>query len=155
VALAAAYLATVALGWRLAGARQALGRAFGSFVYAIVPISIAFHASHYLTALLVDGQYALIAASDPFGTGADLLGLGHAHVTTSFLNTYGGVRAIWNFQTAAIVAGHILAVVLAHALALQQLGDARKAVLSQLPLAAFMVLYTLFGLWLLSTPVAG
>jgi hypothetical protein len=26
---------------------------------------------------------------------------------------------------------------------------------SQIPLATLMVLYTLFGLWLLSTPVAG
>ncbi len=30
----------------------------------------------------------------------------------------------------------------------------RRAVLSQVPLALLMVLYTLFGLWLLSTPVA-
>ena len=85
--------------------RTDLRAALGSFVYSIIPISIAFHASHYLTALLVDGQYALIAASDPFGTGADLLGFRDHHVTTSFLNTYAGVRTIWNFQTAAIVIG--------------------------------------------------
>ena len=65
------------------------------------------------------------------------------------------MRIIWNVQTAAIVLGHVAAVVLAHALALRRLGDHRQAVLSQAPLAVLMVLYTLFGLWVLSTPVAG
>ena len=154
-ALAACYWSAVRLGWIVAGMSGSLGRALGAFVYAIVPISIAFHFSHYLTALLVDGQYALIAASDPFGSGLDLLGLGHVHVTISFLNTYGGVTIIWNLQTAAIVLGHLAGIAMAHALALRHFGDNRGAVRSQLPLAAFMVLYTLFGLWLLSTPVFG
>jgi len=152
--LAAVYVAAVRLGWMMAGKAGPLKAALGSFVYAIIPISIAFHFSHYLTALLVDGQYAVLAAGDPFGTGLDLFGLAQAQVTTSFLNTHDGVRTIWNFQTAGIVAGHVAAVALAHALALRQFGDTRRAVLSQVPLALLMVLYTLFGLWLLSTPVA-
>ena len=65
------------------------------------------------------------------------------------------MTTIWNLQTAAIVLGHLAGIALAHALALRHFGDNRGAVLSQLPLAAFMVLYTLFGLWLLSTPVFG
>jgi hypothetical protein len=129
--------------------------ALGALVYSIVPISIGFHFAHYLTALLVDGQYAVIAASDPFGTGLDLLGLNERRVTTSFLNTYESVRTIWNLQTAAIVIGHVAAVALAHAVALRHFGEGRRATVSQLPLAAFMVLYTLFGLWLLATPVVG
>jgi hypothetical protein len=154
-ALAVVYLTAIRLGWILAGMRAPLKDALGTFVYTIVPISIAFHFSHYLSALLVEGQYALIAFSDPFGAGHDLLGLGRAHVTTSFLNTYSGVRAIWNAQAAAIVAGHILGVVLAHVLATRRLGAPEHAAVSQTPLAILMVLYTLFGLWLLSTPVAG
>jgi hypothetical protein len=154
-ALAAGYAAAIASGWALAGRIGSLRTTFGTFVVSIVPIAIAFHFSHYLTALLVDGQYAVLAASDPFGTGLDLFGLGHAHVTASFLNTYSGVRTIWNFQTAGIVLGHVAAVALAHALALGHVGDPRRAVASQAPLAILMVLYTVFGLWLLSTPVAG
>jgi hypothetical protein len=154
-ALSACYWAVVGLGWILARTRGALNPALGTLVYSIIPISIAFHFSHYLTALLVNGQYALIAASDPFGTGHDLLGLGHLHVTTSFLNTFGSVRLIWNLQTTIIVVGHIAGIVLAHLLALRHFGDGRRAALSQIPLAALMVLYTLFGLWLLSTPTAG
>jgi hypothetical protein len=155
LALAVIYTGAVLLGWRLAGRPGEPGTLLGTLVFSIMPISLGFHFSHYLTALLVNGQYALAAASDPFGTGRDVLSLGHFHVTTSFLSTYEGTRAIWNAQTAAIVIGHVLAVVLAHELARRAIADSRAVVLSQLPLAAVMVAYTLFGLWLLSTPVAG
>ena len=51
-----------------------------------------------------------------------------------------------------VVFGHILAVVLSHRKALLLFERGKHAVLSQIPLGAFMVLYTLFGLWLLATP---
>ena len=153
--LAVLYTGAVLIGWRLAGRPGKPGALLGTLVFSIMPIALGFHVSHYLTALLVNAQYAYAAASDPFGTGADVLALGHFHVTTSFLNTYEGTRAIWNTQTAGIVAGHVLAVLLAHELARRTIADHRALVLSQLPLAAVMVTYTLFGLWLLSTPVAG
>jgi hypothetical protein len=159
--LAVIYTAAVLAGWWLAG-RATASRVpprllLGTLVLSIMPISLGFHFSHYLTALLVNGQYAYAAAGDPFGTGFNVLSQGarHFHVTTSFLNTYEGTRAIWNAQTAGIVLGHVLAVLLAHETARRVIGDARAAVLSQVPLAAVMVGYTLFGLWLLSTPVAG
>jgi len=153
--LAVVYTAAVLLGWLLAGRPGKPGALLGTLVLSIMPISLGFHFSHYLTALLVNAQYAYAAASDPFGTGADVLSLGRFHVTTSFLNTYEGTRAIWNAQTAGIVAGHVLAVLLAHELARRSMPSKRALVLSQLPLAVVMVGYTLFGLWLLSTPVAG
>jgi hypothetical protein len=156
--LAVLYTGAVLLGWWLAGRPVPPRLLLGTLVFSIMPISLGFHFSHYLTALLVNGQYACAAAGDPFGTGFNVLSQGsqgHFHVTTSFLNTYEGTRAIWNAQTAAIVLGHVLAVLLAHETARRAIGDPRAAVLSQLPLAALMVAYTLFGLWLLSTPVAG
>jgi hypothetical protein len=154
-ALAVVYTGAVLLGWLMAGRPGKPGALLGALVFSIMPISLGFHFAHYLTALLVNGQYAYTAASDPFGTGADVFSLGHFHVTTSFLNTYEGTRAIWNAQTAGIVIGHVLAVLLAHELARRCIADNRALALSQLPLAAVMVGYTLFGLWLLSTPVAG
>jgi hypothetical protein len=154
-ALAACYTAAARIGWALAGRTGALSPLLGRLVYSLIPISIAFHFAHYLPAFLVDGQYALIAAADPLGTGRNLFGAEHGHVTTSFLNTYSSVRLIWNAQTAAIVLGHVAAIVLAHATAVCHFGDRRAAVVSQIPLAVLMVFYTLFGLWLLSTPVVG
>ncbi len=41
---------------------------------------------------------------------------------------------------------------LAHALAYRLTSDARSAAISQIPLAFLMVGYTVFGLWLLSSP---
>jgi hypothetical protein len=57
---------------------------------------------------------------------------------------------IWNLQAGAIVLGHVVAVFAAHAIAGRRHGHA--GALSQAPLAALMVGYTVFGLWLLSTP---
>jgi hypothetical protein len=105
--------------------------------------------------LLINGQYALVVASDPFYQAVDLLGYANYQVTGSWLTDHHTVALIWKLQAGAIVFGHMLAVVLAHALALQCYGHTRGAVLSQMPLTAVMVAYTLFGLWLLATPVAG
>jgi hypothetical protein len=53
------------------------------------------------------------------------------------------------------VLGHIIAVLVAHLITLRQVTNRRVTLLSQAPLAILMVAYTLFGLWLLSTPAAG
>ena len=126
--------------------------AFCYLSIAMLPIAFVYHFAHYLTAFMVNAQYALAAASDPLATGSDLLGLGRFYVTTGFMNSHHSVQAIWLTQAAAVVAGHVLSVLLAHALALDLFGSARRAIISQAPLAAFMVGYTFIGLWLLAAP---
>jgi hypothetical protein len=106
------------------------------------------------TALLINGQDAVLAFNDPFGRGSDLFGLGDFRVSMSLVNDYRSVDMTFSLQSGAIVIGHVLAVVLAHAVALRWHASHRAALLLELPLAAFMVAYTLLGLWLLSTPVA-
>ncbi|MBK0399609.1 hypothetical protein H0I76_10430 [Limibaculum sp. M0105] len=153
VGLMALYGGALALGARLAGG-VSVRDAAGPLALSLVPIALAYHLAHYLIVLLINGQYVLVALSDPFGTGADWLGLGHHFVTTSFLNRIETVSVIWTAQAAIIVGGHVWAVILADAIATRIWAGGRgTAVLSQVPLAALMVLYTLFGLWLLSTPV--
>jgi hypothetical protein len=145
-ALAAAYAGAVALGRRLSGSSGApLADALGRIGLSLVPIALAYHFAHYLTVLLVNAQFAAAAIAGP-------LGLGQVHVTTSFLNDLGSVEAIWRIQTVAIVGGHVLAVTVAHAVALELEQGPRRAALGQLPLALLMVGLTLLGLWLLSTP---
>jgi len=138
------------------GPRLGLGRAFCLFAPSILPIALGYHIAHYLPSFLVDAQYALAAATDPMARGADYLGLGSFYVTTGFFNTQASVRLIWLTQAGAVVTGHILAVILAHAIALRHFGSERNAAinasLSQVPLAIFMILYTFFGLWLLASP---
>ena len=147
----------IRLGLALAGAPQRMGEAFGRGALATLPIALAYHFAHYLTAVLVGLQYWLAALNDPLESGARLLaplGLAPGHVTTSFFNQYHTVRLIWLSQAGAIVLGHMLAVILAHGAALRLFQSHRKALISQAPVALFMIGYTWFGLWLLASPTA-
>ncbi len=153
--LAALFFACVALGDRLAGKRAGLAASAGLLVWSIVPIALAYHFSHYVILLLVNGQYALVALSDPFSLGWDLFGTAHMPVMAAIAAGSDAAWTVWNAQAAAIVAGHALAVLVAHMLACRLHGKARDAALSQAPLTLLMIGYTVFGLWLLSTPTAG
>ncbi len=155
IVLSAAYAVAVRMGWWLAGRKGPFADHFGGFVLAIIPISLAFHFAHYLAVLLINGQYVLVTASDPLSQAYDLLGFADYQVTGSWLTDHHTVALIWKLQAGVIVLGHILAVVFSHALALKRYGRTRRAVISQVPLTVVMVAYTLFGLWLLATPVAG
>lgn len=153
--LTLAYFIAIASGRRLAHGRADLMSDLGAFALAILPISLAYHFAHYLTVFLVNSQYALLAFNDPFGLGWNLLGLAGRHVTTSFLSNYHAVSILWQLQVGAVVLGHMLAIALAHLIAVGRLGGGRAAFTSQLPLTILMIGYTLFGLWLLAAPTAG
>lgn len=150
--LIAGFAACLWLGERVAGTRRPLKEVFCLYAPTILPIALGYHVAHYLTAFLVEGQYVVKALSDPMGTGADLLNLGPFYVTTGFFHTPGTVRLIFLAQAGAVVAGHVIAILLAHALAVRGHGDNWRAVLGQAPLALFMIAYTVFGLWLLASP---
>ena len=154
-ALTAAYALAVGLGGRLAGSRLPARALLGAFVLSILPISIAYHVAHYLPTFLVNAQYAIVALSDPFSTGWNLLGLAGRSVRTSFLSDYHSVAVLWSVEAGIVVLGHALAVLVAHAQALERFGSGRIALKSQLPLALLMIAYTAFGLWLLAAPTAG
>lgn len=153
--LAAIGLLAVLAGERLVSGSQPLQKSAGLFVWSIVPIALAYHFSHYLTALLVNGQYALVALSDPFARGWNLFGTAHMPVEAGIAMGANSAWLLWNLQAAAIVAGHVLAVLVAHLLAWRLHPSATGASLSQLPLTTLMIGYTVFGLWLLSTATAG
>ncbi len=150
--LVVVFALVVWLGLALAKTDVAFAEAFGLLALAILPIALGYHIGHYLTAFLVQVQYTAIALTDPFDTGADYLGLGQFYVTTGFFNSRDTVEFIWLCQAGAVVLGHVLSVLLGHALATRLFPSARQALLSQLPLALFMIVYTLFGLWLLAAP---
>jgi hypothetical protein len=145
------YLLAVWLGGKLVKAGEP---GYGYYVLSIVPIAFGYHFAHYFPSFLVDAQYALRALSDPLERGWDLFGTRDLHVRTSFLADPDSIYVIWNVQVAAIVAAHVAAVLVAHLLALRR-HPPRTALVSQVPLTGLMVGYTILGLWLLSTPVAG
>ena len=126
--------------------------AFCALAISILPIAYAYHFAHFLVTFLINGQYTIAAVSDPFHNGANLLNLKPYFVTTGFMNTHGTVELIWLTQAGAVVFGHVISVLLAHSIAVELYGNARRAIVSQVPLAAFMVVYTFIGLWLLAAP---
>lgn len=140
-----AYGLSIRLGLSLAGGGVDIALAFRVFAPSILPIAAGYHVAHYLTSFLIDGQHVASLLSSAAG-------LGERQVTTGFLNRLDTVRAVWLAQAGAVVLGHVIAILTAHALALRVFPDPRRATLSQLPLALFMVGYTVFGLWLLAAP---
>ncbi|WP_135502409.1 hypothetical protein [Roseovarius aestuariivivens] len=151
-ALLAIFAGALWLGERLAGTHRPVLTAMRLFAPSILPIALGYHVAHYLTAALVEGQYVLRALDDPLGRGWHLLGLTDFYVTTGFFNTPHTVRTIWLAQAGAVVLGHVVAILLAHAIAIRDGAETRRAVLGQAPLALFMIAYTVFGLWLLASP---
>jgi hypothetical protein len=123
--------------------------AAGGFVMTLVPIAVAYHLSHYLSLLLTTGQFVVPLVSDPFGWGWNLFGTRTHAVDLAVLNPY----VYWYGSVLLIVFGHILAVVAAHRAALRLFGSRRRALRSQIPMLALMVVYTTISLWILAQPI--
>ena len=141
------------LGTKIGGSEGVLPEALGRLAFSLLPIAVGYHLSHFLVHFLIHGQYALMAFSDPLGTGRDWLNLGPHFVSTSFTKNLEDMALIWKIQVGLIVAAHLAGVLIAHRVA-QDLFGARAA-LAGLPLGGLMVAMTVLGLWLLSTPTAG
>ena len=154
IALNLIFASCVWLGLALVRSKGEFPKVFPRAAVTVLPIALAYHFSHYLPSILVSLQYWVIALNDPFDTGAMLLRMENPVVTTSFFNQYSSVRLIWLTQAGTMVVGHIIAVLLSHAMASQIFGTHRQAILSQVFVSVFMVAYTFFGLWLLASPTA-
>lgn len=115
------------------------------FVHSLVPISFAYVVAHYFSLLVIEGQQVLVLMSDPFGLGFDLFGTAGWSINLALVSA----TAIWYVQVAAIVAGHIGGVVLAHDRAIAVFPQ-EVALRTQYALLAVMVLFTITGLLILS-----
>jgi hypothetical protein len=90
--------------------------------------------------LLTDGQRIVVALSDPFQQGWNLLGTTTYEPSSSWLST----SVVWGFQVAAVVLGHVVGAWAGHAAIRGPSGAARR---SQLPLAVLMICLTSATLW--------
>jgi hypothetical protein len=115
------------------------------FAHSIVPIVVGYVVAHYLIYVIEVGQDTLIKASDPLGTGANLLGTGNWHVHY-WLSFHPGVLA--STKVVSVVAGHVLGVIAAHDRAIKIL-PGRHQLTGQLPLLVAMIAFTVGGLYLL------
>jgi hypothetical protein len=134
-------------GMRTLAPRRDAGELARSFAHTLAPIAFAYALAHYFSLLVFQGQALIYLASDPLGTGANLLGTANTQVNYTLISGTG----IWYAQVAALVAGHVAGLVLAHDRALAEFPDDRRvAVRSQYWMLTVMVGFTCLGLWLLS-----
>ena len=120
------------------------------FALSLVPIAFVYNITHYYTLLVSQGVNFVRLISDPFGFGWNLFGTAGSFATPIVLDAGG----VWHTQVGLILLGHIVGVYLAHVEALRNFPNARRAIVSQLPMLLLMVLFTTAGLWILSLPIA-
>ena len=119
------------------------------FVLTLVPIAVAYHLSHYLSLLLTAGQFVIPLASDPFGWGWNLFGTAAYKINLAIVSPY----VLWYGAVSIILLGHVIAVYLAHGVALRLLGH--QALKREVPMVLLMVAYTSLSLWILAQPIVG
>ena len=140
--VALAFLGAIRIARTMVGESRPLAP---EFVLSLVPIALVYAVAHYFTLLVIQGQYALNFASDPFGYGWDLFG------TVDFSPNIApfSPNTVWYVQVGSLVGGHVAGLTVAHDRAVTILGE-RDALRSQYAMLALMVVYTVCGLWLLS-----
>ena len=115
-----------------------LGATAGAYAATLLPIAGGYLVAHYLTLVIQGALWLPTLLENALDTVAPNL---------DFIPT----AAIWYLSVGAIVIGHIVAVVLAHRLALR---DApRRAIVAGLPLVVLMVGYTVLSLWIIAAPI--
>ena len=137
------YLAAAVSVRRLVRAPRSLAP---DFILPLVPIAFAYIVAHYFSLFLIQGQFIVTLASDPFGRGWDLFGTGDFAPNLAIVSP----ETVWYAQVVALTLGHVAGLAIAHDRAVALFEDRRDALRSQYPMLALMVLYTVGGLWLLS-----
>jgi hypothetical protein len=136
------YLAAMRATAALTGERPAVPPV--RFAATLLPIALGYTVAHYFSFFLLEGQTTVILASDPYGTGLNLLGSTGHRVDYAAVPPW--LTAL--VQVNAIVLGHICATIAAHDLALRTQPTGRAA-RGQIPIATAMVALTCAGLFAL------
>jgi hypothetical protein len=117
------------------------------FAMTLVPIALVYNAAHNYTYVLVQSQALIPLLNDPLGKGWHLWPA-VANLTPSF--ALAQASTTWFAQVVLIVLGHVIAVYLAHLRAGERFRSAQRALLSQYPMLALMVIYTMTSLLILA-----
>jgi hypothetical protein len=114
------------------------GEMAGAYASTLLPIAAGYLIAHYLTEL-IQGVVWIPTL------------LGNSLVTVAPSLDWIPISAVWYLSVGAIVVGHIVAVVLAHRIALRD--SPLRPVLAGLPLVVLMVGYTVLSLWIIAAPI--
>ena len=117
------------------------------FVYTLVPIALVYNAAHNYSYVVVQSQALIPLLNDPLQKGWHLWPA-VASLQPSF--ALAQASTTWFAQIVLIVLGHVIAVYLAHLRAGERFRTAQRALLSQYPMLALMVIYTMTSLLILA-----
>ena len=120
-----------------------------AFIYSLIPIALAYHLAHYFSYLLIQGQLIFPLVSDPFGFGWDLFNSGDFVINIGIVNA----KFAWITALISIICGHVVAIYVAHVIAIQVFTEKVQALRSQYPMVVLMVGYTMLSLWTLAQPL--
>jgi hypothetical protein len=116
------------------------------FVHSLVPIALAYVVAHYFSLLVYQGQSTASLISDPLGDGQNFFGTANVGINYSVISA----TQVWYVQVAALVAGHVCGLILAHDRAIAVYAQPKSATRSQYWMLTVMVALTCLGLYLLS-----
>lgn len=119
--------------------RVPLGAVTGEYAATLLPIAAGYLIAHYATLIVQNVLYLPDLLRDPLASVAPTLNFIPAAV-------------VWYVSVAAIVIGHIAAVVLAHRIALRDAPG--HPLIAGLPLVLLMIGYTVLSLWIIAQPIA-
>jgi hypothetical protein len=141
--VAAVYLSAVAVARLVSGSPRSL---VDDFLGSLVPIALAYVVAHYFSLFVLQGQFAIPLASDPFGKSWDLFGTVGFRPDLALLSP----NLVWYVQVGALVAGHVCGLLIAHDRAVHLFPSGPTAVRTQYAMLALMIGYTVTGMWILS-----
>ena len=145
---AASFYAAMWVAHRWIGKEMSLTDLARRFAWSLIPIGIAYVLSHNAPLLISSVPYLIQGLSDPFARGWNLFGTAEL-----FQGFVASPSLVWFLEIALIVAGHIVAVLTGHRVAVDLARSRKDAVKSQYALTLLMAAYTITTLWLLSQPL--
>lgn len=143
------YVAFMALAKTTVRTNLSVRQLCRAFAFTLIPIAVGYNVAHYLSYLVTTGQYSIAQISDPFNMGWNVFGTADYQINPTPLTPY----ATWYLQVGAIVIGHVVAVYLAHKVALEMHQKRLQVTVGQIPVIALMLVYTTISLWIIAQPI--
>ncbi len=122
----------------LADRSRALGTTAGAYAATLLPIAAGYLVAHYLTLVIQGLVWLPSLLADPLMSLQPEL-------------DWIPVGFVWYLSVGAIVVGHVVAIVLAHRIALRD--SPERPTSAGLPMVALMVGYTVLSLWIIAQPI--
>lgn len=142
ILLPATYLLAVGVGKKISRSTQVLKQLFVSQSYALVPLGLFAWIAFSVSFVFNNLGYIFVVASDPFGWGWNLFGL------STLTWNLGLGQFIPLLQIIALVIGCVWSIKTSKNIALERM-DTNQTTLMILPIALFILVFTVGMMWLL------